>query len=319
MDLRLITRGRVESPPRLLVYSPPKIGKTAFAAGIPGVVFLAAEQGTQEFDVPRVPTVRKCEGHGPKHACGWAEARGWLETFAAAKHDFRAVAIDTLDWLESVLFSHLIATDPKSRTTIVEAHGGYGKAYDLAVEEWRRLAAILDACNARGMTVALLAHSQVARHHDPLVEEIDAHRLKMHKSGAGFWAEWADAILFAGFELVRAVGSDAVTSTGRRVLHTTPHAQFAYLAGNRYGLPPVLDLSWNALATALEDSSPARLSVELDALLSSAPDPLPWAGTTKAHTEIREGFRRAVDRRTMRAIVEAVRIATNATERGNNG
>lgn len=313
MDLSLITRGRVESPPRLLVYSPPKIGKSAFAAGIPGVVFVAAEQGTQEFDVARVPPIRKCEGVGPKHSCGWADVRGWLQTFASAKHDYRALAIDTLDWLEAVLFSHLVATDPKGRGSIVEAHGGYGKAYDLAVEEWRRVASILDACNARGMAIVLLAHSTIAKHHDPLIEEIDAHRLKMHKSGAGFWSEWADAILFAGFELVRAVGSDAVTSTGRRVLHTTPHAQFAYLAGNRYGLPPVLDLSWPALDQALRESSPSKLAAELDALLSSAPDPLPWAGSTKTHSEIRSGLSRAVDRRTMRAIVEAVRNAT-ATE-----
>jgi len=316
MDLTKITRGRIESPPRVLVYSPPKIGKTAFAAGIPGVVFLAAEQGTQEFDVSRVPPIRKCEGTGSKHACGWSDVRGWLETFASSPHDFRALAIDTLDWLEAVLFSHLVAIDPKGRTSIVEAHGGYGKAYDLAVEEWRRVAALLDRCNARGMAIVLLAHSQIAKHHDPLTDEIDTHRLKMHKGGAGFWAEWSDAILFAGFELVRAAGTDAVTSTGRRVLHTTPHAQFAYLAGNRYGLPPVLDLSWSALQAALSESSPSAMLAELEALLRDQPDPLPWSGTTKAHSEIRAGMSRAVDRRTMRAIVEAVRSAVTTEKRG---
>ncbi|MEY5061318.1 MAG: hypothetical protein RIS45_1239, partial [Planctomycetota bacterium] len=149
-----------------------------------------------------------------------------------------------------------------------------------------------------------------------LIEEIDAHRLKMHKNGALFWAEWSDAILFAGHELTRAVGSDAIISTGRRVLHTSPHPQFVYLAGNRYGLPPVLDLSWHALDQALRESSPNKLISELNALLERAPDPLPWNGATKTQSEIRAGFSRAVDRRTMRAIVEAVR---NATERGNNG
>lgn len=307
-DLQSIIRGRAESAPRVLLYSPPKIGKTGWAAQMPGVLFIASEQGTEEYDVPRVPVIGRCEGRGASHKCGWAQTRSWLETLRDTDHEFRSVAIDTLDWLEAVLFSHLIATSPNGRNTIVEAHGGYGKAYDVAVEEWRKLASLLDALNKRkGMTIALLAHSTTSTFKDPTSADYDQYKLKMHKLGAAFWMEWADAILFANFEQIKSLDSGEWTSTGKRVVYTTPHPQFAYVAGNRYGLPPVLDLSYESFQQALEGSSPKRLEAELESALSKLQEVFSYNGQEKTKADVRKAFRSALDRRTMRAIVEAVK------------
>lgn len=308
MDLSSIVRGRIESAPRILLYSPPKIGKTGWAAQIPDVLFIASEQGTQEYDVARVPVIGKCEGRGHNHKCGWAQVRGWIETLRDDKHDFKALAIDTLDWLEAVLFSHLVATCPKGQRTIVEAHGGYGKAYDIAVEEWRRLASGLDVLNAkRGMTIAVLAHSSTSTFKDPTSTDFDQYKLKMQKGGSAFWMEWADAILFANFEQVKNLETGNWQSTGRRVVYTSPHPQFAYVAGNRYGLPPTLDLSYRSFCEALEVSSPKALEAELESILSGMQEEFSYQGTTKKKSDVRKAFLTALDRRTMRAIVEAVR------------
>lgn len=312
MDLQSIIKGRLESPPRVLLYSPPKIGKTGWAAQIPGVLFIASEQGTEEYDVPRIPTITKCEGKGSGHRCGWAMMRGWLETLRDDPHEYKALAFDTLDWLEAVLFSHLVATCPRGRNTIVEAHGGYGKAYEIAVEEWRKLASLLDVINRRrGMTIAVLAHSTTHTFKDPTSSDYDQYRLKMHKNGAAFWMEWADAILFANFEQVKSLDTGEWTSTGKRVIYTSPHPQFAYVAGNRYGLPQTLDMAYADFTKALEQSNPKVLEAELESILSKMQEGFIYNGQQKSKADVRKAFASALDRRTMRAIVEAVRSLSN--------
>lgn len=315
VSLDSIQRGRQEQPPRVILYSPPKIGKTGWAAQIPHVVFIAAEQGTQEYDVARVPVIGKCEGKGIKHNCAWSTFHAWLDFFIEKEHPYKAVAIDTLDWLESVLFTHLIATCPKGRPTIVECHGGYSKAYDIAVDEWRRVAVKLDRINAKGLTIALLAHSQTGKHFDPQAAQFDQHKLKMHAKGAGFWQEWADAIMFANFELRENAETGDWTSTGKRVIYTSPATDFAFIAGNRYGLPEKLDLSYNAFARALAATTPKALSEELEKILATLPEEFEIGGEKKQKSNIRLAFKNALDRRMMCAIVESARaIAKTVTK-----
>lgn len=316
VSLDAIVRGRQEQAPRVLLYSPPKIGKTGWAAQIPGVVFIASEQGTQEFDVARIPTITKCEGRGLTHKCGWSVFHAWLDFLIKQPHEFKAVAIDTLDWLEAILFTHLIATCPKGRPTIVEAHGGYGKAYDVAVDEWRRVAAKLDRISLdRSMLVAMLAHSEVNKFYDPTADNFDQHKLKMHKKSAGFWQEWADAILFANFDMHYDRETGEWTSTGKRVCYTSPPTNFAYVAGNRYGLPDKLDLTYAAFANAMQASTPAALRDELEKILAVMPEEFEFGGNKKTKEDVRRGFSSALDRRTMRLILNAVRdIARTAAK-----
>lgn len=308
ISLDAIVRGRQEQAPRVLLYSPPKIGKTGWAAQIPGVVFVASEQGTQEFDVARIPLIYKCEGQGASHRCGWSLFHSWLDFLYKQPHEFKALAIDTLDWLESVLFSHLVSTCPKGKKTIVECHGGYSKAYDVAVDEWRRIASKLDRIALeRGMMIALLAHSSVDKFYDPTADNFDQHKLKMHKKGAGFWQEWADAILFANFDMHYDRETGEWTSSGKRVCYTSPPTNFAYVAGNRYGLPDKLDLTYAAFSQAMQASTPTALREELEKTLAAMPDEFEYGGSKKTKEDVRRGFTAATDRRTMKMILTAVR------------
>ena len=46
-----VTSGRVDRPPRLVVYGVEGIGKSTFAAGAPNTIFLGPENGTETLDV----------------------------------------------------------------------------------------------------------------------------------------------------------------------------------------------------------------------------------------------------------------------------
>ena len=99
---------------------------------------------------------------------------------------------------------------------------------------------------------------------DPETEPYDSWKMKLHSPRSGQGAmelmnEWADVIGFACKKTltVKRQASDSAgyrgTTTHERQLHLegTP----AYLAGNRYGLPATVKLSWNAFQEAFNQST----------------------------------------------------------------
>ena len=48
-----ITRGKVKTAIKMLVYGPEGVGKTTFAAQMPGAVFIDTEGSTKHMDVAR--------------------------------------------------------------------------------------------------------------------------------------------------------------------------------------------------------------------------------------------------------------------------
>jgi DNA polymerase III delta prime subunit len=50
-----ILKGQSMQPPRLLVYGPPGVGKTSFAAGAPGCVIVQTEEGADVVGADRFP------------------------------------------------------------------------------------------------------------------------------------------------------------------------------------------------------------------------------------------------------------------------
>ena len=53
IDMSRITKGKQSRPPRVLVYGPPAVGKTSFAAGFPNPFVLDADKGSHYLDVNR--------------------------------------------------------------------------------------------------------------------------------------------------------------------------------------------------------------------------------------------------------------------------
>jgi hypothetical protein len=246
--LTSIVRGRLAKPIRAVVYGVEGVGKSTFAADAPAPIFIGAEDGTAELDVARWT------------ATSFSDVLGQLETLATEKHEFRTVAIDTLDWLEPRVWAHTLATRPLKnggKATSIEDYG-YGAGYVQAVEVWREVLAKLDACRAHGMNVVLIAHHHVKTMNNPAGDNFDRYEMKLHKLASALVKEWADAVLFATHEVAtyKADPSNPKSKskgigTGARVLHTTHTAAFD--AKNRYSLPDVLPLSWAAFVDAVAD------------------------------------------------------------------
>src|SRR5262249_39507377 len=102
-------------------------------------------------------------------------------------------------------------------------------------------------------------------------DDYDRYELKLHAKTGGLIKEWADAVLFANYEIVtrESGGRTKGISTGARLIHTERRA--AWDAKNRYGLPESLPLSWDDFAAAVRSGSPAtaeQLALEVHGLLA---------------------------------------------------
>jgi hypothetical protein len=103
-----ISKGKVEKPLLLLIYGPDKVGKSTFAASAPKPIFIQAEEGSNQLDVARLES--------PKNF------REIMEQVAqvAADKDYQTLVIDTLDWMQAMVFEQVCATNDKMVKTIAD-------------------------------------------------------------------------------------------------------------------------------------------------------------------------------------------------------
>jgi hypothetical protein len=257
MTLAAVVKGKLEHPLKVTLYGVEGIGKSTFGAGAPAPIFLGAEEGTQHLDVARFP---KPESIG--------DVFDAVRVLTDDSHTYQTLVVDTLDWLEPIIWRHLIAKSG-SATTIEEVGGGYGKGYTAALDEWRRfLAAIERLQAAKRMHVVLIAHSQVKTFKNPEGDDFDRYQMKINDKAAGLVKEWSDAVLFAKHDTVALKDSKTKrvrgVDTGARLIFTERTA--AYDAKNRYSLPGQLPLSWAdffAAVKAGQVADPAVLREEI--------------------------------------------------------
>lgn len=229
-------------PPRMIFYGPAGVGKTTLACSAPAPVVIQTEDGLGTLDATAFPLAQSYD-----------EVIQALAALGQEDHEFQTVVIDSLDWLEPLIWQHVCAKHDKQS---IEDFG-YGKGYVEALAYWREFFDYTTALrDHRGMTVIMTAHSQVIRVEDPEHDSFDAHTLKLHKRAAAVCEEFSDVIAYTTLKTMvrkedKGFGQQRsrAISTGEREMRlvNTP----AYLAKNRYDLPDVLPLAWDALAEHL--------------------------------------------------------------------
>ena len=227
------------------VYGSAGIGKTTVGACSPSPVFIKTEDGLGNLDVTSFPL-----------ATSFDDVMGALQSLYTEQHEFKTLVVDSLDWLEPLIWAKVCATHNQPS---IESFG-YGKGYVESLAIWRTFFEGITALrDHKKMDIILIAHSQVTRIEDPTMPAYDSMGLKLHKRAAALVEEFSDIVLYAtvqtgtitedkGFNNKRT----RATSTGERIMHTT--GQPAFLAKNRYSLPSPLPLSWEALAGAMNPS-----------------------------------------------------------------
>ncbi|MBO9717484.1 MAG: ATP-binding protein [Pseudoxanthomonas sp.] len=234
-------------PPRVVVHGDGGVGKSTFAAGAYNPIFLPFEDGLSGMEVEAFPRLTSFQ-----------ETIDAIAALAEGEHDYGTAVVDSLDWLEPLVWAHVAKANGKNSIEDIP----YGKGYAEASPLWRQ---ILDGLNylreTRGMAVILIAHSQIKRFEAPDSEPFDRYQIKLHRTADALVREWCDILGFAHHETAIKKENNGFTTrargvgTGRRLLRVaeTP----ACVAKNRYSLPDVLPLSWDALMGAMNPAAQA--------------------------------------------------------------
>jgi hypothetical protein len=253
--LTKIQRGKASKPPRILIYGTEGIGKSTFGAEAPRPIFIQTEDGLDEINCDRFPL-----------ATSYEQVSAALQELRTAEHDYESVVIDSLDWLERLVWDSLCQEYGVS--SIEKVDGGYARGYTHALKHWREIITHLNALrNQKGMVVVLIAHSKVERFEDPEAASYDRYSPRLHKHAGALVSEWCDAVLFAT-RRIRTQSEDAGFSRKRNIAHAVGRDERilrcvggpSCVAKNRYGITDELPLSWSAFIQSMSATNPACCS-----------------------------------------------------------
>jgi hypothetical protein len=242
-----ITRGRLQTKYRVVLYGVEGIGKSTFAAQFPNPVFIDTEGSTNTMDVARYPK-----------PASWAMLIGEVQD-AIRSRTCQTLVIDTLDWAQKLCTDYLLAAN---NWQSIETPG-YGKGYIELYNEFGKLLNLLSEVVAAGITVVLTAHATIRTVTLPDAQgQYDRYELKLSESRNGkisaMVKEWADLLLFANYEtyLVEDKETKKKKATGaQRVMYANHSA--AWDAKNRFGLPDRMPFDYSAIAHLFADAAPA--------------------------------------------------------------
>jgi hypothetical protein len=278
MTLANIHHGKTVKPDRILLTGTEGIGKTTFASCAEKPIFLAAEDGIAQMDVASFPE---------PHTIG--EVYDVVRVLRQEKHDHRTLVVDTVDWLEPLIHREVCR---RNEWENIESPG-YGKGYNVAVDEWRKFLADLDALrNDKGMEIILLAHTQIKIFSNPNGPDYSRYEMAVNRQAAAVLKQWADSVLFACYdEVVKKDKGETKAkgvSSGARVIHTERRS--AWDAKNRYNLPDCIPLNYEDYAYFRANGIPEPLDV-LSARLDAAIEELKPDETLKGQIEAYVGDR----------------------------
>jgi len=243
------------APSTYVIYGQEKVGKSSLGAQFPKAVVLQTkgETGLETLiAADRLPETP----HFPE-AMSWTDVLEGVNVLRNDKHDYGALVIDTINGAERQCFEHVTLHNYNNSW---DSFLAYHKGYDVALVEWRSfLCALDDLRRQRQMTIVALCHSRVKEFKNPLGANYDRYQPDMHEKTWGLTHRWADAILFLNFETflteTDATKKGKASGSKARILYTERDA--AYDAGNRFGLPPEIEMgdsaqqAWENLKAAL--------------------------------------------------------------------
>lgn len=244
----------------MILYGVPGIGKTSFAAEIPGVVFMtdATERGIDTLkeagvvrpDLPVLPPVSS-----------WGDALEMLDSLRAGEHQYKCLAIDALGGFERLCHEEVCRRDYSGEWGD-RGFGSYQKGFESSLADWRLFITALDTLrDERSMSIVLLGHAKVSPFKNPSGPDFDRYNVDVHHKTWALTHKWADIVLFANYELnftaKEQTEKKAKAKGGKvRILYTEHEAAFD--AKNRHSLPAEIEMgnsgseAWSNFVSAMK-------------------------------------------------------------------
>lgn len=234
-----ITRGKIPSAIKTVIYGPEGIGKSTLASKFPDPLFIDTEGSTKQMDVARLPT--------PK---AWTDILDEVKYVYQHPECCKTLVVDTADWAEMLCVEKIF--DGQG----IESPG-YGKGYQMLADAFRELLQELEKVISSGIHVVLTAHAAMRKFEQP--DEMGAYdrwEMKLQKKTAPIVKEWADMVLFCNYKttVVNVDGQGATKGKnkvfgGERVIYTTHHN--CWDAKNRFGLDDKIPMEFESISSVI--------------------------------------------------------------------
>jgi hypothetical protein len=259
-DAAAVTANTQPLPDRICLYTPPKWGKSSFAAQAEGVVFLTTkgEDGIMVLKKTGLaPAAVRCF---PKPATEWPQLLSAIASLT--KNPPPYFCLDTLNGAESLCFAHVCQRD----------HGGdWGdKGFSnfqvgyrtTGPREFERLFDALEGLREAGSHIICLAHTANKTRKNPDGPDYDVSRPALAEDCWALAARRFDILLQGTFDSVVTANKRNPMAKGKasggshRIIRAQPGASFE--AGGRYPLPEEIDCgqsaadAWKAFQDALK-------------------------------------------------------------------
>ncbi len=210
----------------ILIYGPPKIGKSTFASKFSSPLFLATEAGLNNLEVYQMPIDT------------WEAFDEAYKELKAGKNDFRTVVIDTVDNLY--------------RACQVYVRNKHGIAHESDLDWGKGWSLVKDAFTHAITKLSLLPYGLLMISHSDNVE-IKTRTAVINKSIPTL-PKAAREIVLGLADIILFCDSQQTDEGEVRIIHADPSENWE--AGDRTGkLPPVLPLDYAAFMGALSNGN----------------------------------------------------------------
>lgn len=227
--------------PRIVLNAVEKWGKTTLAANMPNPAILMAkgETGYETLLASKlVPSVLAAR------IDTWDELLGMLDDIHRQHSGIETVVLDAMGGFERLCHEFVCKRDFDNDWS-KKGFLNFQDGYSVSVNDWLMMLARLDKLADAGLNIMLLSHTAVSTFNDPMGDNFDRYAVDCHKKTWSVTHKWADAILFGKFlSIVDKATKNAIKGKGvggtQRIIYTGNRD--AFVAGNRYQLPDVIDV-----------------------------------------------------------------------------
>lgn len=259
MDFTKIKMQQVYSPPLMVLYGGPGIGKTAFGIGA---------DSTSDFKTGKKNHLLINVDYRGADRLNCSRATDLLErpisstndfnlifkTLAEQKHSINWIVFDDLATIEELFVNEVCVENKVSEIGKIE----YGRGYELARVKWYHLFHLIkDLQMFKPIGVILIGHTKVDTKKDPMTESYSRHDLQLDKRSKEIIKKAVDLIGFAHRKVLTkqvdaAFGKKDVVVVGKseRVITFSPDME-GFESKDRFNLPEEIALDWSIFENEL--------------------------------------------------------------------
>lgn len=259
MDFNKLKPKQVYSPPLMVLYGGPGIGKTAFGIGTSAennfkvgldnhLLINVDYRGADRLSCNRVTDLLE------KPIESTADIKTIFKNLAEQKHSIEWIIFDDLSTIEELFVREVCSENGVDEIAKID----YGRGYELAKVKWHSLFEMIKGIQMeKPIGVILIGHTKIENKKDPMTESYSRHDLQLDKRSKEIIKKAVDLIGFAHRKTLTAnvdgkFGNDEKVAVGKaeRVITFAPDLE-SFESKDRFNLPEEIPLDWSIFIAEL--------------------------------------------------------------------